>query len=83
MSEDARTAYLFQCKSEDLFAVSHDMTGSNIPRSTCTLGWAFTTKFQLGVYKPVPAGIMPESILRGIEASGYFIWPGSSPSTPQ
>jgi hypothetical protein len=83
MSEDARTAYLFQCKGEDLFAVSHDRTGSNIPRSTCTQGWAFTTKFQLGVYEPVPAGIMPESILRGIHASGYFIWRGSSPSTPQ
>ena len=83
MSEDARTAYLFQCTGEDLFAVSHDGTGSNIPRTTCAQGWAFTKKFQLGVHKPVPAGIMPESILRGIVASGYFIWRGSSPSTPQ
>ena len=58
MSEDARTAYLFQCKGEDLFAVSHYRTGSNIPRSTCSLGWAFTKKFQLGVYEPVPA-VMP------------------------
>ena len=53
------------------------------PRTTCTQGWAFTTKFQLGVNEPAPAGIMPESILRGIDASGYFIWRGSSPSTPQ
>ena len=83
MSEDARTAYLFRCKGEDLFAVSHDRIGSNIPRTTCVQGWAFTTKFQLGVYEPVPAGIMPESILRGIATSGYFIWRGSSPSTPQ
>ena len=83
MSDDARTAYLFECKCEDLFAVSHDRTGSNIPRTTCTLGWAFTKQFQLGVYEPVPAGIMPETILQGIVASGYFIWRGSSPSTPQ
>jgi len=83
MSEDARTAYLFHCKGEDLFAVSHDRTGANIPRTTCTMGWAFAKKFQLGVYESVPAGIMPESILQGIVASGYFIWRGSSPSTPQ
>ena len=81
MFEDARTAYLFQCTGEDLFAVSHDRTGANIPRTTCTQGWAFTKKFQLGVYEPVPAGIMPEFILRGIAASGYFIWRGSNPST--
>ena len=81
MSEDARTAYLFQCNGEDLFAVSHDRTGSNIPRTTCAQGWAFAKKFQLGVYEPVPAGIMPETILKGIVASGYFIWRGSSPST--
>jgi hypothetical protein len=83
VSEDARTAYLFQCKGEDMSAVSHDRTGSNIPGTTCTQGWAFTKKFELGVYEPVPAGIMPELILRGIEASGYFIWRGSNPSTPQ
>ena len=83
MSEGGRTAYLFQCTGEDLFAVSHDGTGSNIPRTACTLGWTFTKRFQLGVYEAVPAGIMPESILRGIHASGYFIWRGSSPSTPQ
>ena len=81
MSEGARTAYLFQCGGEDLFAVSHDGTGSNIPRTACTLGWAFTKSFQLGVYEPVPAGVMPESILQGIAASGYFIWRGSSSRT--
>ena len=83
VSEDARTAYLFQCKGEDLFAVSRDRTGSNIPCTTCTQGWALSRKFQLGIYDAVPAGIMPESILQGIIASGYFIWRGSSPSSPQ
>jgi hypothetical protein len=66
MPEDARTAYLFQCTGEDLFAVSPDRTGSNIPRAVCTLGWTFTEKFQLGVYERVPAGVMPESILQRI-----------------
>jgi hypothetical protein len=79
MSEDARTAYLFQRKGEDLFAVSHDQIGSNMPRTTCAQGWAFIKQFQLGVYEPVPAGVMPETILQGIFSSGYFIWRGQSP----
>ena len=29
-------------------------------------------------YERVPAGVMPESILQGIAASGYFIWRGST-----
>ena len=62
---------------------AHDSTGANIPRTTCAQGWAFAKKFQVGVHEPVPAGIMPETIFKGIVASGYIIWRGSSPSTPQ
>ena len=36
MPNSARTAYLFQCTGADLYAVSHDKTGANIPRSSCT-----------------------------------------------
>jgi len=35
MSDDAQTAYLFQCGDEKLFAVSPDKAGENIPRSSC------------------------------------------------
>ena len=60
MPSASRTAYLFQCAGEDLYAVSHDITGSNIPRSPCTLGWRLCEEFQLGSGAPVPAPIMPE-----------------------
>ena len=36
MPNTSRTAYLLQCKGEDLYAVSHGITGGNIPRSPCT-----------------------------------------------
>jgi hypothetical protein len=74
MFDETRTAYLFQCRCEDLFAVSHDITGRNIPRTSCTDGWYLTQKFELGVHAEVPAPIMPEPIIRGIENTGYFIW---------
>jgi hypothetical protein len=74
MPEDAQTAYLFQCDGEELFAVSPDKAGANIPRSSCTQGWILRQQFQLGVQEPVPADISPEPIRRGIIAKGYYIW---------
>ena len=74
MPGDARTAYLFQCDREELFAVSTDKAGVNIPRTSCTQGWLLRQEFQLGRQDPVPAPIEPEPIIRGINAKGYYIW---------
>ena len=74
MHDDATMAYLFQCGESDLFAVSHDRTGANIPRAQCAQGWFLRDKFRLGIREPIPAPIEPEPILRGIAADGYYIW---------
>jgi hypothetical protein len=68
--DDAQTAYLFQCGTEELFAVSLDRSGARLPRSPCTQGWILREEFQLGVQHPVPAAIAPEPILRGIRCAG-------------
>jgi hypothetical protein len=78
MADAAVTAYLFQCEGEDLYAVSHDSTGSNIPRSPCTLGWRLCAEFQLARHLPVPAPILPDPILKGIADVGYYVWRGWS-----
>ena len=74
LHDDATTAFLFQCGKSDLFAVSGDRTGANIPRAECPEGWLLRTAFKLGIHEPVPVGIEPEPILRGVAADGYFIW---------
>lgn len=74
MRGDARTAYLFQCGDEALFAVSPDKAGNNIPRTSCTQGWLLKQEFQLGAHDPVPTAISPQPILRSIIAKGYYIW---------
>jgi len=74
MLGDAQPAYLFQCGDEELFAVSPDRAGKNIPRSSCTQGWLLRQEFQLGAQKPVPAAISPEPVLRSITDKGYYIW---------
>jgi hypothetical protein len=78
MSDTARTAYLFQCRGEDLYAVSHVSSGANIPRSTCAQGWIFCEQFELGSRTHVPAPIMAELILKGIADYGYYVWRGWS-----
>jgi len=78
VTETSRTAYLFQCEGEDLYAVSHDITGANIPRSPCTLGWRFCEAFELGQRLAVPAPVMAEPILKGIADVGYYVWRGWS-----
>lgn len=47
MSDAARIAYIFQCQGEDLYAVSHDITAANIPRSSCSQGWLYCEEFEL------------------------------------
>jgi len=74
MQGDAQAAFLFQCGDEELFAISPDKTGDNIPRSSCTQGWRLREQFQLGAQAPVPAAINPEPVLRSIIAKGYYIW---------
>lgn len=78
MYTDAKTAYLFQCDDEDLYAVSHDVTGGNIPRSACAEGWTLCDQFALGPNLPVPAPILAEPILTGIARRGYYVWRGWS-----
>ena len=74
LHDDARTAFLFQCGNGELFAVSLDTSGANIPRTLCTHGWRCREAFRLGVHEAMPVAISPEPILRGIKADGYFIW---------
>jgi hypothetical protein len=69
-----RTAYLFQCGDEALFAVSPDKAGNNTPRTSCTQGWLLKEEFLLGAHHPAPAAIGPEPILRSVIAKGFYIW---------
>jgi hypothetical protein len=74
MQDDAQTTYLFQCGDEELFAVSPDKAGRNIPRSSCIQGWQLRQELQLGEQDASPAPVNPKPILRGITEKGYYIW---------
>jgi hypothetical protein len=74
MQAYARTAYLFQCNGGELFAVSLDKAGANIPRSSCTEGWLLRQEFQLDSQDPILAPIEVDPIIRSINDKGYYIW---------
>ena len=86
MPGDTRTAFLFQCDGEELFAVSPEKGGANIPRSSCTQGWLFRQELQFGAQDPVPAPIESETIIRGLidRATTSAGWAGdkSGPDKP-
>ena len=83
MSGYARNAFFFQCGDEQLFAVSLNKTGANIPRGPCTQGWVLREEFLLGVQESVPAAISPEPVLRGITAKGYYMWRSGYANKPK
>jgi hypothetical protein len=72
--DSAHAAYLFQCQGEDLYAVSRDKAGANIPTTSCTQGWLLRQEFQLDAQDPVPVSIEPDTIIRAINANGCYIW---------
>jgi hypothetical protein len=74
MNEDATLAYLFQCDGGDLFAVTIDEAGGNLPKQTGFGGRHLLLAFPLGVQEPMPRAIDPEPVLRGIHTAGYYIW---------
>jgi hypothetical protein len=81
MFDGACPAYLFHYQSDDLYAVSHDITGLNITRSACKQVWIFCEQFELGLRAHAPAPVMAEAILNSIAGHGYYVWRGCSGSS--
>jgi hypothetical protein len=68
---DGTPAFLF--RSGGMAAVSQDSSGANLPE--CTEGpWVMERYFMLGVRDVGVLEISPEPIIRGIKATGYYMW---------
>jgi hypothetical protein len=69
-----RKVYLFQWRETDLFAISPDPAGSNIPAPDEHGGWTKRGSMTLGVLDPLPVPLNPEPVLRALAAHGFFTW---------
>jgi hypothetical protein len=74
--EGAITVHLFQCGTEDLFAVCEKDDATALPRSPCTQGWLKRDTFQLNAGHELPVPVIEEVILQGIARDGHYIWRG-------
>ena len=61
-----------------LYAVTADRSGLNLPSDGADAPWTFVRSFALGVRHAMPFSQDPEPILRGLETSGYFVWDGGN-----
>jgi hypothetical protein len=74
MNDNATVAYLFRCDDSDLFAITTDEAGRNLPNQIGFGGWHLEMEFPLGVQEPMPKALNPEPVLRGLRNVGYYIW---------
>ena len=79
---DASPAFLFQCGDTDLYGVTLDASGANLPQGVTGHRWVLRQQFSLGVHEAMPAPIDPEPVLRGVRADGYFCWRNANTSKP-
>ncbi len=73
-----RTFHVFRCGSADLYAVTRDQTGANLPADQCMEGWHFVRTVELDVGLP-PWGMDVawqdhDAVVRAaIASNGFFI----------
>jgi hypothetical protein len=70
----ADTGYLFQCGSTDMFAVSRDKAGSNIPTVECRQGWSFRDVVTLDVRDPLLSPHDMANLRKALDLYGFYIW---------
>lgn len=78
-----RTVHLFQCGSQDLYGLTEDPSGANLPRDECAGGWRLVRSV------PFEGGLPPWGIdaawqerdaaaRAGLSENGFFITEGGA-----
>ena len=73
-----RLIHVFQCGSTDLFGLTEDHTGANLPTRQCSLGWRFlkTVEYQ-GDMPPWGLDVASQerggAVQAGLATNGFFV----------
>jgi len=73
-----RTVHVFQCGSADLYGVTQDETGANLPTGECTDGWRFIRTIEMDESLP-PRGMAvawqkrDAAVRAAVVENGFFI----------
>jgi hypothetical protein len=72
-----RTIHVFQCGGADLYGITPDRTGANLPADECRDGWQFIKTIELegGVHRgmDIAWGDRNAAVIAAIINVGYFI----------
>jgi hypothetical protein len=80
-----RTVHLFQCGNADLYGITEDQTGANLPAGECKEGWHFLRTIEMEAGLP-PRGMnvawqeRDAAVRSAIAENGYFV--GEAASLP-
>ena len=75
--------HVFRCGAQDLYAITEDGTGANLPTDLCSSRWMLMKSMQFEGHMP-PWGIdvasqdMQGAVLAGLSQNGYFISEGGA-----
>ena len=72
-----RTIHVFQCGGADLYGITQDRTGANLPSDECRDGWRFikTVELEGGSHRGMDVAWQDRNaaVLAAIVNVGYFI----------
>jgi hypothetical protein len=73
-----QTVHVFQCGSADLYGITKEQTGANLPTDECTAGWRFMRTVELSEGLP-PRGMdvawqeRLAALRAAVSTNGFFI----------
>ncbi|MBX9759922.1 MAG: hypothetical protein K2Y29_14185 [Beijerinckiaceae bacterium] len=75
--------HVFRCGAEDLYAVTEDRSGANLPKDMCSSRWMLMKSMSFEGHMPpfgmdVAAQEMQGAVLAGLSMNGYFVSEGGA-----
>lgn len=75
--------HVFRCGAQDLYAITEDAAGANLPADLCSSRWLLMKSMEFEGHLP-PGGLdvaaqdMQGAVLAGLAQNGYFISEGGA-----
>ncbi|MDP2357614.1 MAG: hypothetical protein Q8M31_16345 [Beijerinckiaceae bacterium] len=73
-----KTLHVFRCGAEDLYAITEDATGANLPADLCSSRWEHTKSLSYEGRLPpwgleVASQTQQGALLAGLSQNGFFV----------
>lgn len=78
-----KTLYVFRCGVEDLYAITEDATGANLPGDLCASRWSLMKTMSYDGHLPpwgldVASQTRAGALMAGLSQNGFFVSEGEA-----